>query len=163
MTGIEIDNIKPVTKALFTGEAFDRLAVLEASFSTLYTVDLDCRVNEKYIEGDEPGEGLYSDGLVLWKTIRPLCFDIIKGKKLPVSFKIIFKIPQSGVANFISKKNLPFRAEDVAGLFINVKYENGKLTCVTGTSLKTFSMDKSLEQAWDEAAAKFINRIQQES
>ena len=49
-----------------------------------------------------------------------------------------------------------FSISDINGLFVNLRYKDGKLTAVTGTSLNIFSMDKSLEHAWDQKIQKFI-------
>ena len=41
------------------------------------------------------------------------------------------------------------RPEDIQGLYLNFHYDGSTLQCITGTSLKTFSMDKSIEREWD--------------
>ena len=46
--------------------------------------------------------------------------------------------------------------EDVQGLYLNLKFDGMHLTCITGTSFRTFTMDKSLEHAWDEMVKKFF-------
>ena len=51
--------------------------------------------------------------------------------------------------------NLPVRAEDVSALFLNVAYEHETLTATTGTSLKIFTLDKTLEQVWDQTVRKY--------
>ena len=35
-------------------------------------------------------------------------------------------------------------------------YEEQRLVCVTGTSVRMFTLDKTLEQQWDAAAGAFI-------
>ena len=43
---------------------------------------------------------------------------------------------------------------------INIKYENEKLTCVTGSSLATFDLkDKRVDDAWDYEIERFISQI----
>ena len=49
--------------------------------------------------------------------------------------------------------------ENVTGLYLNVNFQDGKMSCTTGASLKTFSLDKSLEQQWDEYMAAVIRKI----
>ena len=51
-----------------------------------------------------------------------------------------------------------FLSEDVQGLYLNIKYEKQRLSVVTGISLKKFSMDKSLEQAWDEEIKTILKK-----
>ena len=53
-------------------------------------------------------------------------------------------------------------AEDVQGLYLNIRYDGKHLSCITGTSFKTFTLDKSLEHAWDEMVQKFLKQIDDE-
>ena len=41
-------------------------------------------------------------------------------------------------------------------MFLNLKYQDQKLTCITGISYRVFSMDKSLEQEWDRLVTVFF-------
>ena len=45
---------------------------------------------------------------------------------------------------------------NAAALFINIIFENGKLSIITGSSEKMFSLDKAVEHSWDEYAARFF-------
>ena len=46
--------------------------------------------------------------------------------------------------------------EDINGLFINIRYSDSGLTLVTGTSVRTFTLDKSLEHAFDSYVKVFL-------
>lgn len=37
----------------------------------------------------------------------------------------------------------------IRSLVLNIRYDNGKVTCITGSSFTTFVMDKSAETLWD--------------
>lgn len=54
------------------------------------------------------------------------------------------------------QQGLDLNPQDVRGLYINLKYDGTKLQCITGTALNLFTMDKSLEQAWDKMVQKFF-------
>ena len=49
---------------------------------------------------------------------------------------------------------------DVFGLYLNLQYDGSHVTCTTGTSLRTFTMDKSLDRVWDEMVTKFFRQQQ---
>ena len=51
--------------------------------------------------------------------------------------------------NLTSHGLTTYRPEDIQGLYLNFHYDGSTLQCITGTSLKTFSMDKSIEREWD--------------
>jgi hypothetical protein len=91
-----------------------------------------------------------------WKNLKNFCFSLIKGKKTPLSFKFIFSLSPENIARLIEQNHLDFRADQVQGLYLNIRYDGSSLQCITGTSLKTFSMDKSLEQTWDAFVQKFF-------
>ena len=42
---------------------------------------------------------------------------------------------------------------------MNITYQNKEVTCTSGTSMKTFTLDKSLDHAWDEMMLKFFSGI----
>ena len=46
----------------------------------------------------------------------------------------------------------------VGGLYINIQYENHEMICVTGTSMKQFTLDRTLENEWDENVKKFLKK-----
>ena len=93
-----------------------------------------------------------------WKEIRNLAFQIIKGNKSPQFMKLVFSLPRENVKKVIEKSGSSFSLEQVEGLFLNLKFENGVLYLVTGSSLTIFSMDKSLEQEWDREVMVFLKR-----
>lgn len=54
------------------------------------------------------------------------------------------------------KAQLDFPTEHISGLYMNVRYEDNVMYCVTGTSLTVFTMDKRVEQQWDQAVKQFL-------
>ena len=161
MRQTEIENIKKFTGALFAGSVFDSFCVTEASFSTLINISIDGHVNEDFgkTSGQEEEHEERSEKIVRWQQIRPLCYEAIKGDKEPLRFKIVFMTPPDKAEGFAAKHGLSLRASDIVGLFMNIRFEGGKLMCVSGTSLKTFTLDKSLENAWDESVENFIKKF----
>ena len=151
MKNIEIDNIRKFTSALFVGDTFDDFRVTEASFSTLVNISIDGHINREFL-GDEAEDQEAADGAVAWKDIKPLCYEIIKGQRVPLRFKVVFMMSADQTAQIIQSSN-------VNGLFLNVRFEEGRLYCTTGTSLKTFSLDKSIDEAWDSYMTAFLARI----
>ncbi|MGI6072623.1 MAG: DUF5721 family protein [Lachnospiraceae bacterium] len=169
MKAIEINDIKKFTSALFVGKTFDTFCVTEASFSTLINIRIDGRVNREFLTGEkepevaEGGNYLEGDGEknepVKWENIKSLCYNIIAGKRLPLKFKIVFMVPPEKMGNLIEREGLDISARSVNAMFLNIRFENKKLTCTTGISLKEFTLDKSLENAWDNSMEKFLERF----
>lgn len=142
---------------LLCKETFDVFHVTEAALSTYGNFSIDGHIHKDYYTPEEYEE-LYGNGypLARWKQLRPMFFDLIRGKHTPLSFSIVFQMSRSGTEKFLSGLDTSFSISDINGLFLNLRYESGQLTAVTGTSLKVFSLDRSLEQAWDNKIQKFI-------
>ena len=94
----------------------------------------------------------------LWKDIREHFFSLIKGKRTPLNFKFVLGLSGSNIQKLIQQQGLDFELEDIRGLYINLKFDGQKLQCVTGTAMTLFTMDKTLEQAWDAMVQKFFTQ-----
>ena len=60
------------------------------------------------------------------------------------------------VEKFAASLGTGIDGSQIQGLYLNIRYEDGALYCITGTSLHLFTMDKTLENEWDKAVAKFM-------
>lgn len=159
MVQLIIEDIKKLTDLLFVQETFDRFLMREAHFVTGVTVDLDGQLNQDFFDTDELS-GLSDQNTVSWGAVKKLCFQVIKGKKLPKRFQIVLKLAGADIPPWLMKNGLNLAPETVKGLFITFRYENQKLSCTSGTALSVFTMDKSLDQAWDRQVVKFFKAIE---
>ena len=155
LIALQIEDLRLCTSHLFVKESFDYFLLTEASITTFATVTLDGRQHSEYYTEDER-TSLRDETFVSWAQARPLCFSLIKGKRLPLSFRIVLKLSADNVGRLMESLSTSIQPQMVSGLFLNIRYEHGKLTFVTGTSLSTFTPDKSVEQAWDEAVKKIL-------
>ena len=99
------------------------------------TVDILAKIRFS-LDGEMDGE---TKDFSMWSDIQPLVFEIVRQMGRPSIFKIV-----------LSHKEPPAIHENASALFLNLMYENGKLTFTTATSQKAFSLDKTLNSAWDE-------------
>ena len=113
--------------------------------------DIIKAANEDILKGRE-------ENLKQEMTLRPFCFSLIKGKKLPERFSIILKLPKAATEQFLTARKSQWLPEQVGGLFLNIHYENQHLSCVTGLSLNQFTLDKTLEREWDESIRTFLRK-----
>ncbi len=155
MTALKVEDIRQFTSSLFIGNVFDRFLMREAQIVTFNTFQIDGHIRKEYYTDQEIQEGHIGE-LSAWEAIKPVCYGLIKGKKLPGSFQIVLQLGPEQTEAFLKKRQLPIRAEQISGLYLNVRYEEGELYCVTGTSVNFFTLDKSLETEWDEAVRLFL-------
>lgn len=90
--------------------------------------------------------------------MREYCFSLIRGKRTPLRFKFVFGLSEPNIEKLLKQQDLSFTPQDVQGLYLNISYDGTSLKCVTGTSMNLFTMDKSLEEAWDKMVQKFFTQ-----
>lgn len=162
MIALSITDVKGFMKQLLTMECFDNFLVLETLIATATTFTIDGRLNQEFLEDSENGEvketDSIRDNLQTWGMVRPICFELIKGKKLPLYFKAVLQLSGDNTSRFLNSINTSFSRNDVSGLYMNISFDRKELRIVTGTSVRTFSMDKSLEQEWDSMVKRFLTK-----
>lgn len=147
--------------ALLTGDAFDSFLLVEASIATGCRFLLDGRVvKEFFTDGGNADEALPSYEFAEWKTMQKLCFDLIKGKRTPVSFKFVLHLKPKQAAELLKKGDTTVSPLDIKAFVLTIKYENGLLTCISGTSLHTFLPDKTPDILWDSYVSRFLENLQ---
>lgn len=159
MIALKIEDLKTFTAQLFMGETFDHWLVREANIVTFNSFTIDGRIRQGYYS-DEELEKNRIEELSSWKALRPFCYSLIKGKKLPESFQITMQLSPEENAKFIRRVKPDFPAEQVAALYLNIRYENHAAACVTGTSLKVFTLDKQIEREWDDTVRRYFKKLQ---
>lgn len=177
MIALKLKNTKNFMTHLLLSDTFDSFLFIEGEIVTFNTFTIDGYIQKAFYEDSAAGN-TDSHGMAApsgspasenarvgserdyssWKQLRELCFSIIKGKRTPLSFRFVFSLSPENIARLIGQKGLDFQASDVQGLYLNIRFDGSGLQCVTGTSLKTFSMDKSLEHEWDAMVPRFFDK-----
>ena len=161
MIALKIQDLKDFMSKLLIGTSFDTFWLSEASVTTSVTYTIDGSLHPEFFDTTE-NEVLAGEhrSYALWRDMKPFCFSIMKGKKTPLHFKIVFLLSRKNTEKLLANSRLPYTCEDVFGLFVNFQYDGSHLTCTTGSSLKTFTLDKSLDRVWDEMIQKFFRQQQ---
>lgn len=157
MVALKIEDVKLFTSLLFVGEMFDQFLVREATITTFNTFSINGAIKKGYYS-DAELEDQKVQKLSCWKTLKPFCFSLIKGKRLPESFQIQMQLSAQQLESFLERRPQSIPREQITGLHLAVRYENGILHCVTGSSINIFTMDKSLESEWDLEVSEFLKR-----
>ena len=136
---------------LLLKDTFDTFLFIEGEFTTFNKFTINGHLQEDFF--DEKPEETYSR----WAKIRDFCFQIIRGKRTPLGFKIVLALPDDQIPTFLTTHGLTaYRPEEIQGLYLNFHYDGQNLQCITGTSLNTFTMDKSIEREWDQEAKSIL-------
>ena len=83
-----------------------------------------------------------------WLDMKPYVFNIIKGKTTPKSIKLILTLDSE------TAKEIDSGGE----YFFNIYFTEGVLNVVTGTSAKVFTLDKTMDNLWEDYVSEFLTR-----
>lgn len=136
---------------LLLNSTFDRFSLIEGEVTTFNRFHVDGHHHKEFYENAPEAE--YSR----WGDLREYFYQVIRGKRTPLSFKFILSLGRDEFASFLEQYDISFRPEDIQGLYLNLRFDGSSLQCVTGTSMNIFTMDKSLEKAWDKYAQQFFS------
>jgi hypothetical protein len=156
MIQIQLNSIKEFMNQLLRLDYFDDYSCVLGEITTYNTFTIDGFIHKEYYfhpEEESTSQPVDTLRYTRWADLKELSYSLIKGQKLPLRFKFVFLLPVKDIDSFIAKYNLECTQEEIQGLHINIRYENQSLFATTGTILKTFSLSKDIERAWD---AEFI-------
>ncbi len=157
MKAFQICEVKDFMSKMLIKSTFDQFWLFEMSLTTNVAYTIDGMLHPDFYDAGE-AELLKAQEQthVLWSDLRPFCLSLIKGKKTPLNFKIVFQCARPEVEQLLMQSGLGLQADDIFGLYLNCQFDGEHLTCVTGTSLRFFTMDKSLDYAWDDKVTRFF-------
>ncbi len=145
---------KSCMNQLLLTDTFDPYQFIEGEITTFNTFHIDGFLHKEFY--DEAPDEMYSR----WKDVREYCLSLMRGKRTPLSFKIVLSLCPADIETFLTRQCIQgYDSADVNGLFLNFRFDGETLTCVTGISEKKFSLDKTLEQSWDACAEKLLKPL----
>lgn len=148
MIALNIPEVKPFMAKLLTQNTFDPFLLREMELQTFTNYSILGQFNEAFFTQEEL-EARGDNRFTLWSDVRSIAFSMIKGNKTPLTLKIVFQLPKPLTEALVQSTGGRLRIEEIGGLYLNVRFEKGELHIITGTAIKTFTLDKTLEQEWD--------------
>ena len=160
MVALQIQDIKNFMSKLLLSQTFDNFLLIEGNITTYNTFRIDGRLHKDFFSEEESEEkGICSRDFSLWKEVRSFCLELIKGKKTPLSFKFTFQLSKENTAKLLATSGITsIQPENVSGLLLNIRYDSNGLNVITATNLNLFTLDKSLEHAWDDMVKRFLKQ-----
>ena len=159
MIALQITDIKTFMHHLLKGTMFDNFLLQEATITQAASFHIDGTFNKDFYSEDELEEmNLDHVPFLPFSHIRPICFELLKGKKKPGYFKFVFLLSPKNQESTIARSGSSFHNEDVSAMYLNLTYKNNILTCTTGISYRLFSLDKTLDHEWDRLVTVFFRQ-----
>ena len=162
MIALKITDIKKMMQTLLFSASFDSFSMQEVSAVKDISLFLEGRLHTDYFtsEDREASPELAGREFASWGQYRELLSSFFKGEKSPLSFKFVLQAPDSYMQKLLASPDFTADPALVKSLILTFRYENGTLTCLTGTALTTFVPDKSLDTLWDRAIRKSLDNMQ---
>lgn len=161
MIALELVDIKDFMNKLLRSEVFDHFLLQEATIHSSASYVIDGKINRSFYSQQELEElHLENNSYLPFSMLRTNCFDLIKGKRTPTSFRFVFMLSSENLERTLASIGSSFTASDLSGVFLNLKYQNQLLTLTTGISYRIFSPDKTLDNEWDYLVQKFLKQNQ---
>ena len=168
---LKITDIKLLMQKLLSENetAFDSFLLSEAVIRMSSTYVFDGHINKDFYSSEELEEletaaqskgRIFSDQMVRWSQTKLQAFSIIKGKKTPSTFSFVFYLAKENINKFTLGLSGEVSPESIAGLMLKINYDGSTLTISTGSALNIFSLDKTVDKAWDEMVKKFISSLE---
>ena len=157
MLNIEITETKNFVKKLLMEPVFDTFLLVEAYVRSDVSYTIDGRLNPSFFDTEELEE-MTSKTYTTWGTVRHHIFNVIKGNKLPLNFKIVLILSDANINRIIEQNHLT--PSDIANLSLNIYFDGEKISLTTMASMNIFSMDKTLANIWDANVSAFFKQNQ---
>lgn len=159
MIALELTDIKDFMNKLLRTETFDHFLLQEAVITSAATYTINGQITKGYYTEEELEEQHLSGMRFLpFSMLRSNCFDLIKGKKTPSSFRFVFLLSPDNQKKTLASMDSSFGENDITGIYINLRYQNQLLSLTTGISYNVFSTDKTLDAQWDKLVMKFLTQ-----
>ena len=156
MLALQITSMKAFMNELLTGETFDIFLLEEASLATTVTYQIDGHINMDFYPMAERTPELIPYEYQPWSEIKGLCFNLIKGKHTPLSFKFVLQLKPDKMNAMLEKEKLSADDLRLKSLVLTIRFDGGKAVMTTGSSYQTFVMDKTADVIWDRQLCKYL-------
>ncbi len=159
MLAMKISSTKSFMNHLLVADTFDNFLMAEATISTAHTYQIDGHINKDFFSSEELTDAaLLPYDFSEWKDMKPLCFNLIKGKHTPLFFKFVLHLKPEAVGKLMAAGACSVPTEQIKALVLTIKYDGTQVVLTTGSSFQTFVMSKEPDTIWDKALQQFLAR-----
>lgn len=159
MLALKISSIKAFMNHLLVTDTFDNFLLAEATISTANTYRIDGHMNKEFFVADTlPDAASVPYDFSQWKDMKSLCFNLIKGRRTPLFFKLVLHLKPEQVGKLLAAAGSTLSPEQIKALVLTVKYDGSQAVLTTGSAFHTFLMSKEPDILWDKALQQFLAR-----
>lgn len=146
MISLKILEMNRFMGKLLKGENFDGFLLKEGFLRTSMEYRFQGQIFRDYFDTAEQ-ENL-TEKYAFWGEVKPFVFELVKGKRTPLAFSFTLVLAKNQTTELLARRSVNV-GEDSPSLFLQIRFEHGVGRIITGTARNTFTLDKSLDEAWD--------------
>ena len=122
MISIELTDTKDFMNKLLRTEIFDNFLLQEVVITKAASYVIDGHLQKGFYSSTELEEnGIAGYSILPFRMLRTNCFDLIKGRQTPSSFKFVFLLSPENMEHTLSSLHSAFTVSDISGFFINIR------------------------------------------
>lgn len=159
MTSFHISETKNFMSRFLGSDCFDSFLLAEADIFAAVTYHIDGHINKDFYTKEEQDDpSVCPHDFAAWNSIRPICFDMIRGRRTPTRFKIVLHLSPDYVPGVLKGADPSLAPDQIKALVLTVKYDSSGISLVTGTAFRSFVLDKTLDAQWDKTMRQFLTK-----
>lgn len=148
-----VEELKSFMALLLKGDLFDSWEVTEAKVETFFELSVNGRLKKDFFEEPDTVQRDFAR----WGEIKEIFFQAIKGKRLPGMMRIVLAADREWTKQILKECGKE-QEEAGASFYLNIRYSTNGCQVISGVSHAGFTMDKTLDSAWDEALREFLRK-----
>ena len=157
MISLKILEMNRFMGKLLKGENFDGFLLKEGFLRANIEYRFQGQLFSEYFDTAEQEK--LEEKYIYWGELRPTVFELIKGRRTPLAFSFTLLLTKNDTAELLARRQVNM-GEDSPSLFLQIRFEHGAGHIVTGTARNTFTLDKSLDEAWDEEVKQLMKAME---
>lgn len=157
MISLVADDTRSFMNCLIKSEAFDNFLIYTFSIDTLYNLSIDGAINKDYLSSDEQ-EIYEGQSYIDYTQVKPILTNILKQSHTPTAMKITFTLNRKSTEQVQRRLIGETDVLPVQGFLINLVFDGEKVRITTGTNYAQFTLDKSIEQSFDQMMRQFFKK-----
>lgn len=146
-----VEELKNFMSILLRGALFDAWEVTEARVETFFELSINGRLKQDYFEEEEKRDRVFAK----WGEVKEIFFQAVRGKRLPGMLRVVLAADREWTEKILSECGKE-REEAGAVLYLNIRYTASGCQLVGGVSHPGFTMDRTVDMAWDAALQGFL-------
>ncbi len=157
MISLKILEMNRFMGKLLKGENFDGFLLKEGLLRTSIEYRFQGQLFAEYFDMVEQ-ENL-EEKYIYWGELRSTIFELIKGKRTPLAFSFTLLLSKTDTTELLARRSVNV-GEDSPSLYLQIRFEHGTGRIITGSARNTFTLDKSLDEAWDAEVKQLLKAME---